>query len=63
MHDATVRDDSFGRLRVEANRRTAVGVGVLFIAATVASVVGTGLSKPFFDDPDSSNRCRPTRAW
>ena len=52
MHDTTVQDVPAGRLQVEANRRAAVSAGVLFIAATVASVVGTGLSRPFVDDPD-----------
>jgi len=52
MQDPTGQDASAGRLRVEANRRAAVSVGVLFITATVASLVGTGLSRPFVDDPD-----------
>jgi hypothetical protein len=52
MQDTTVQDASSGRLRVEANRRAAVSAGDLLIAATVASLVGTGLSRPFVDDPD-----------
>jgi Transposase, Mutator family len=41
-----------GHAEVGATRRAALSVGVLFIAATVASVLGTGLSRPFVDDPD-----------
>ena len=33
------------------DRRASVSAGVLFITATVTSVVGTGLSKPLLDDP------------
>ena len=37
---------------MEANRRAALSAGVLFIVATVANVVGTGLSRSLLDDPN-----------
>ena len=35
-----------------SNRRAALSAGVLFITATVANVIGTGLSRPLLDAPD-----------
>ena len=37
---------------MEANRRAALSAGVLFIVATVANVVGTGLSRSLLDHPN-----------
>ena len=35
-----------------SNRQAALSAGVLFITATVANVIGTGLSRSLLDDPD-----------
>jgi hypothetical protein len=35
-----------------SNRRAALSAGVLFITATVANVIGVGLSRSLLDDPD-----------
>lgn len=40
------------RMGADSDRRAAVSAGVLFITATVASVVGTGLSRSLLDGPD-----------
>ena len=37
---------------MDSNKRTAVTTGVLFIIATVASVLGTQISRPILNDPD-----------
>jgi hypothetical protein len=41
---------------MDSNRRAALSAGVLFITATVTSVLGTGLSRPFVNDPDYLDR-------
>jgi hypothetical protein len=41
---------------MDSNRRAALSAGVLFIIATVASVVGTALSGAIVNDPDRLTR-------
>jgi hypothetical protein len=45
-----------GEMSMDSNRKAAVSAGVLFITATVASVFGTGLSRPLLSDPDHLTR-------
>jgi hypothetical protein len=52
MRDTLVMETSGRYPDVDVGRRAAVTAGVLLVIATVASVVGTGLSRPFVDDPD-----------
>ena len=44
------------KIGMDSNRRAALSAGVLFITATVTSVVGTSLSRPFVNDPDYLTR-------
>jgi hypothetical protein len=37
---------------MDSNRKAALGAGVLFISATVASISGTAISGPLLSDPD-----------
>lgn len=48
---ASVEAPGTGR-EARSNRRAALSAGVLFITATVANVIGTGLSRALLDDPN-----------
>jgi Domain of unknown function (DUF4386) len=53
----TRMEEAFGsQMGTDSSRRTALIAGVLFIAATVAGVLGTALSRPFVHDPVSLAR-------
>lgn len=56
MQGTTAKEASGSRTRIDSDRRAALSAGVLFITATVTSVVGTGLSRPFVNDPDYLDR-------
>jgi Domain of unknown function (DUF4386) len=52
MQDTTLNEALGSKTRMDSNRRAALSAGVLFIAATATSVLGTGLSRPFVNAPD-----------
>lgn len=56
MQDTTVKQALGTKIGMDPDRRAALTAGVLFITATVTSVVGTGLSRPLVNDPDYLGR-------
>jgi hypothetical protein len=56
MQDTTLEAALGSKTRMDWSRRAALSAGLLFITATVTSVVGTGLSRPFVTAPDYLGR-------